>query len=75
MGNRFLFSEVLMRKSDYHVPKLHLSGVMHAHCHHKAIVKGAEHEQELLRKMGSECGRCRRVAVECWLSWLPTRSL
>ena len=27
---------------------------MHAHCHHKAIIKKAEHEQELLKKMGAD---------------------
>jgi hypothetical protein len=27
---------------------------MHAHCHHKAIIKKAEHEQEVLKSMGAE---------------------
>ncbi|HEX5432965.1 MAG TPA: FAD-linked oxidase C-terminal domain-containing protein [Candidatus Angelobacter sp.] len=51
MENTFLFSEFLVEKAKYHPPVLHLGGVMHAHCHHKAIVKGAEHEQKLLQQM------------------------
>jgi hypothetical protein len=41
-----------MKKADYHPPRLHGSAAMHAHCHHKAIISGAEHEEELLKKMG-----------------------
>ena len=52
MENTFLLSEFLMTKADYHPPGLRLSGIMHGHCHNKAIIKGAEHEQQLLKKMG-----------------------
>jgi FAD/FMN-containing dehydrogenase/Fe-S oxidoreductase len=52
MENTFLLSEFLMEHTDYQPPTLHMGGVMHAHCHHKAIIKGAEHERQLLEKMG-----------------------
>ena len=51
MENTFLLSEFLVQRTDYQPPILHLGGVMHAHCHHKAIIKGGEHEQKLLEKM------------------------
>ncbi|HSM87610.1 MAG TPA: FAD-linked oxidase C-terminal domain-containing protein [Candidatus Limnocylindrales bacterium] len=51
MENTFLLSEFLVQRAEYRPPVLHLGGVMHAHCHHKSIVKGAEHEQTLLEKM------------------------
>lgn len=52
MQNTFLLSEFLTQHINYNPPPLHMGGVMHAHCHHKAIIKGAEHEHELLKKMG-----------------------
>ena len=52
MQNTFLLSEFLTEHTDYEPPPLHMAGVMHAHCHHKAIIKGAEHERKLLEKMG-----------------------
>ncbi|MFB3916492.1 MAG: FAD-binding and (Fe-S)-binding domain-containing protein [Terriglobales bacterium] len=52
MQNTFLLSEFLMQKEDYRPPRLEANAVMHAHCHHKALIKGAEHEQKLLEQMG-----------------------
>jgi FAD/FMN-containing dehydrogenase/Fe-S oxidoreductase len=51
MENTFLLSEFLVKKADYHPPRLHMSGMIHGHCHHKAIIHGAEHEKELLKNM------------------------
>ena len=55
MENTFLVGEFLAKNGDADkLPELRGKVLMHAHCHHKAIVKKAEHEQELLRKMGAE---------------------
>jgi FAD/FMN-containing dehydrogenase/Fe-S oxidoreductase len=51
MRNTFLLSEFLVKKADYHPPRLRMSGVLHGHCHHKAIIHGAEHEEQLLKDM------------------------
>jgi len=51
MQNTFLLSEFLTEHTDYRPPLLHRGGVLHGHCHHKAIIKGAEHEHKLLEKM------------------------
>ncbi len=51
MENTFLLSEFLVQKANYHPPRLHMAGVMHGHCHHKALIKGAEHEKKLLEEM------------------------
>jgi FAD/FMN-containing dehydrogenase/Fe-S oxidoreductase len=51
MQNTFLLSEFLTEHTDYRPPLLHRGGVLHGHCHHKAIIKGAEHERKLLEKM------------------------
>lgn len=55
MENTFLLAEFLEKHSDAdRLPKIRAKVVMHAHCHHKAIIKKAEHEENLLRKMGAE---------------------
>jgi FAD/FMN-containing dehydrogenase/Fe-S oxidoreductase len=55
MENTFLLAEFLEKHSDAdRLPKLRAKVMMHAHCHHKAIIKKAEHEENLLRKMGAE---------------------
>ncbi|HEY4661983.1 MAG TPA: FAD-linked oxidase C-terminal domain-containing protein, partial [Terriglobales bacterium] len=55
MENTFLLGEFIAKHSNGHrLPKLHSKVLMHAHCHHKAIIKKAEHEQELLNKMGAD---------------------
>ncbi|MGH9326922.1 MAG: FAD-binding and (Fe-S)-binding domain-containing protein [Terriglobia bacterium] len=52
MENTFLLGEFLVEKAGYHPPRLQRSGVVHGHCHHKAIIKGVEHERKLLEQMG-----------------------
>jgi FAD/FMN-containing dehydrogenase/Fe-S oxidoreductase len=53
--NTFLVAEFITKHADGRpLPKLHSKVLMHAHCHHKAIIKKAEHEQELLKKMGAD---------------------
>jgi Fe-S oxidoreductase len=55
MENTFLLAEFLEKHSDTdRLPKLRAKVMVHAHCHHKAIIKKAEHEENLLRKMGAE---------------------
>ncbi len=51
MQNTFLLSEFLIKKAGYRPPRLHMSGMIHGHCHHKAIIHGAEHEEQLLKQM------------------------
>jgi len=51
MKNTFLLSEFLVQKAQYHPPQLRVNAVLHGHCHHKAIVRGAEHERKLLEQM------------------------
>ena len=55
MENTFLFGEFLEKHGDKRrLPKLKSKVLMHAHCHHKAIIKKAEHEENLLRSMGAD---------------------
>jgi FAD/FMN-containing dehydrogenase/Fe-S oxidoreductase len=49
--NTFLLSEFLAEKAHYRPPRLNRSAIVHAHCHHKAIIRGAEHEKKLLEDM------------------------
>ena len=51
MENTFLLSEFLVEKAHYRPPPLRMNAVVHGHCHHKAIIRGAEHEQKLLEQM------------------------
>jgi len=52
--NSFLLGEFLRKHADMkQLPKFKGDVLMHAHCHHKAIIKKAEHEEQLLRKMGA----------------------
>ena len=51
MASTFLFSEFLVEKANYSPPQLRRDAVLHGHCHHKAIVRGAEHERKLLEQM------------------------
>ena len=50
----FLLSEFLAEHTGFRPPALRMGGVFHAHCHHKAIVKGAEHETSILQQMGMQ---------------------
>ncbi len=53
----FLLSEFLAEKApDYKPPELHRKAVVHAHCHHKAVLK-RDPERDLLDAMGLECER------------------
>ena len=55
MENTFLLGEFIDKHADANrLPKLRSKVLMHAHCHHKAIIKKAEHEEKLLRSMGAE---------------------
>ncbi|MGB4256219.1 MAG: FAD-binding and (Fe-S)-binding domain-containing protein [Phycisphaerae bacterium] len=48
----FLLSEFFQRKaSDFRLPKLHRMALVHAHCHHRAIMGPAD-EQALLDRLG-----------------------
>ena len=51
MQNTFLLPEFLVEKAKYHPPRMNREAVMHGHCHHKAMIKGAEHEEKLLEQM------------------------
>jgi Fe-S oxidoreductase len=51
MENTFLLSEFLMREGDFQAPVLRRNALVHAHCHHKAIVPGSETERSLLERM------------------------
>jgi FAD/FMN-containing dehydrogenase/Fe-S oxidoreductase len=51
MQNTFLLSEFLVKKANFHPPRLHANAVIHGHCHHKAIIQGAEQEEKLLEQM------------------------
>jgi FAD/FMN-containing dehydrogenase/Fe-S oxidoreductase len=54
-SNTFLLGEFLHKqKETERLPKVHGKVLMHAHCHHKAIIKKAEHEQEVLRSLGAD---------------------
>jgi Fe-S oxidoreductase len=55
MENTFLFGEFLEKHADLgRLPQLRGNVLMHAHCHHKAIIKKAKHEENVLRKMGAD---------------------
>jgi FAD/FMN-containing dehydrogenase/Fe-S oxidoreductase len=47
----FLLSEFLAQQKDYRPPRLQRNAVMHAHCHHKALM-GTAAETKLLKEMG-----------------------
>ena len=50
----FLLSEFLEKKApNLSMPKLHLSALLHGHCHQKSIMKMTA-EEALLRRMGVE---------------------
>jgi len=51
MENTFLLSEFLVEQAKYDPPQLHMDAVLHGHCHHKAILRGAEHGRKLLEQM------------------------
>ncbi len=48
-----LLSELLARDSGYRPPSLERRALMHAHCHHKAVM-GTGDQERLLRAMGIE---------------------
>ena len=55
MENTFLLAEFLEGHADPNrLPKFKAKVMMHAHCHHKALIKKAEHEETLLKKMGAD---------------------
>src|SRR5262249_15525930 len=48
----FVLSEFLNKKvKDYRPPRLRRKALVHAHCHHKAILKTAD-EEAILQKLG-----------------------
>jgi Fe-S oxidoreductase len=47
----FLLSEFLINQADYHPPKLKRKAIVHAHCHHKSVLK-FDSESELLKRTG-----------------------
>jgi Fe-S oxidoreductase len=50
----FLLSEFLEKKApNFSIPKLHLSALLHGHCHQKSIMKMTD-EEALLGRMGIE---------------------
>jgi Fe-S oxidoreductase len=52
MEHTFLLGEFLEKQAkSYQPPKLQKKAMMHAHCHHKAIVRGAKNEETLLERM------------------------
>jgi FAD/FMN-containing dehydrogenase/Fe-S oxidoreductase len=51
MESTFLLSEFLVEKANYCPPPFPMDAVLHGHCHHKALVRGAEHERTLLEQM------------------------
>jgi FAD/FMN-containing dehydrogenase/Fe-S oxidoreductase len=48
--NTFLFSEFLARQEDFKPPTIHKKAVVHAHCHHYAVIR-TETEQDLMKRM------------------------
>ena len=55
MENTFLLAEFLEGHADLNrLPKFKAKVMMHAHCHHKALIKKAEHEEKLLKRMGAD---------------------
>ncbi len=51
MENTFLLSEFLVDRANYRPPAMHRDALLHGHCHHKAITRGAEPERKLLEQM------------------------
>lgn len=47
----FMLGEFLARQEDYEPPPLYRKAVVHAHCHHHAVI-GLEGEKQLLEQMG-----------------------
>jgi Fe-S oxidoreductase len=47
----YLLSEFLINKADYHPPQLKRKAIIHAHCHHKSVLK-FDSESELLKRTG-----------------------
>ncbi|HWS17351.1 MAG TPA: FAD-linked oxidase C-terminal domain-containing protein, partial [Candidatus Elarobacter sp.] len=47
----YLLSEFLINKADYRPPQLKRKAIVHAHCHHKSVLK-FDSESELLKRIG-----------------------
>jgi Fe-S oxidoreductase len=47
----FLLSEFLVNRADYRPPQLKRKAIVHAHCHHKSVLK-FDCESELLKRTG-----------------------
>jgi FAD/FMN-containing dehydrogenase/Fe-S oxidoreductase len=47
----YLFSEFLINQADYRPPQLRRKAIVHAHCHHKSVLK-FDAESELLKRTG-----------------------
>jgi Fe-S oxidoreductase len=47
----FLLSEFLINEADYRPPQLKRKAIVHAHCHHKSVLK-FDSESELLKRTG-----------------------
>jgi Fe-S oxidoreductase len=47
----YLLSEFLIHKADYRPPQLKRKAIVHAHCHHKSVLK-FDSESELLKRLG-----------------------
>jgi len=47
----YLFSEFLINQADYRPPQLRRKAIVHAHCHHKSVLK-FDSESELLKRTG-----------------------
>jgi Fe-S oxidoreductase len=47
----YLFSEFLINKANYRPPQLKRKAIVHAHCHHKSVLK-FDSESELLKRTG-----------------------
>jgi FAD/FMN-containing dehydrogenase/Fe-S oxidoreductase len=47
----YLFSEFLINQANYHPPQLQRKAIVHAHCHHKSVLK-FDSESELLKRTG-----------------------
>jgi Fe-S oxidoreductase len=47
----YLLSEFLINKADYRPPQLKRKAIVHAHCHHKSVLK-FDSESELLKRLG-----------------------
>ena len=47
----YLLSEFLINQADYRPPQLKRKAIVHAHCHHKSVLK-FDSESELLKRTG-----------------------